>query len=366
MPFGKPVWRSIIRRDLALVVDDSLPHKRCSTRSTHRDRPSDRAFSVRCLPRPWPDRRRKSLAILVLMQDTSRTLTDAEIDATLPRWSRSLSMSSAPRSLPGAPMTLTKAELADLLLRAARPQQARGEGHGRTLLRGSAHRARSAAMPVKLVGLRQFSAAREAAAPGRNPKTGEDSDHRAPSGHVPCEPEAQGDGRGREQCRNPAEPRRLLAVRHATRHDAPHTRDAMQRSSKAELPPIPAKRYFTIGEVSDLCAVKPHVLAYWEQEFAQLKPVKRRGEPALLPAPRGAADPPHPRSLYEQGFTINGARHRLESEVAPRSCGAVAPTPTRPPAPAGCPPTARILGLPEELRKRRNTQDLLRSVVEHR
>ncbi|MEO8304333.1 MAG: MerR family transcriptional regulator [Betaproteobacteria bacterium] len=84
---------------------------------------------------------------------------------------------------------------------------------------------------------------------------------------------------------------------------------------KAELPPIPAKRYFTIGEVSDLCAVKPHVLRYWEQEFAQLKPVKRRGnrryyqhhEVLLIRRIRDL--------LYEQGFTINGARHRLESDV---------------------------------------------------
>ena len=84
--------------------------------------------------------------------------------------------------------------------------------------------------------------------------------------------------------------------------------------AKTELPPIPAKRYFTIGEVSDLCAVKPHVLRYWEQEFAQLKPVKRRGnrryyqhhEVLLIRRIRDL--------LYEQGFTINGARHRLEHE----------------------------------------------------
>ena len=84
--------------------------------------------------------------------------------------------------------------------------------------------------------------------------------------------------------------------------------------ARAELPPIPAKRYFTIGEVSELCAVKPHVLRYWEQEFAQLKPVKRRGnrryyqhhEVLLIRRIRDL--------LYEQGFTINGARHRLESE----------------------------------------------------
>src|SRR5256885_12211693 len=86
--------------------------------------------------------------------------------------------------------------------------------------------------------------------------------------------------------------------------------------AKAELPPIPAKRYFTIGEVSDLCAVKPHVLRYWEQEFTQLKPVKRRGnrryyqlhEVLLIRRIRDL--------LYEQGFTINGARHRLETETA--------------------------------------------------
>lgn len=77
------------------------------------------------------------------------------------------------------------------------------------------------------------------------------------------------------------------------------------------LPPIPAKRYFTIGEVSDLCGVKPHILRYWEQEFAQLKPVKRRGnrryyqhhEVLLVRRIRDL--------LYEQGFTIAGARNRL-------------------------------------------------------
>ncbi len=86
--------------------------------------------------------------------------------------------------------------------------------------------------------------------------------------------------------------------------------------AKAELPPIPAKRYFTIGEVSELCAVKPHVLRYWEQEFTQLRPVKRRGnrryyqhhEVLLIRRIRDL--------LYEQGFTINGARHRLEAEPA--------------------------------------------------
>jgi len=85
---------------------------------------------------------------------------------------------------------------------------------------------------------------------------------------------------------------------------------------KEELPPIPVKRYFTIGEVSDLCGVKPHVLRYWEQEFTQLKPVKRRGnrryyqhhEVLLIRRIRDL--------LYEQGFTISGARNRL-SEADP-------------------------------------------------
>ena len=98
--------------------------------------------------------------------------------------------------------------------------------------------------------------------------------------------------------------------------------------ARTELPPIPAKRYFTIGEVSELCAVKPHVLRYWEQEFAQLKPVKRRGnrryyqhhEVLLIRRIRDL--------LYEQGFTINGARHRLESETAEPRAAARAATST--------------------------------------
>ena len=88
------------------------------------------------------------------------------------------------------------------------------------------------------------------------------------------------------------------------------------RSSNSNLPPIPAKRYFTIGEVSELCGVKPHVLRYWEQEFTQLKPVKRRGnrryyqhhEVLLIRRIRDL--------LYEQGFTISGARNRLDEGVS--------------------------------------------------
>lgn len=82
---------------------------------------------------------------------------------------------------------------------------------------------------------------------------------------------------------------------------------------KVVLPPIPAKRYFTIGEVSELCGVKPHMLCYWEQEFTQLRPVKRRGNRRYyqhheVPLIRRIRE-----LLYEQGFTTNGARNRLDS-----------------------------------------------------
>jgi len=90
----------------------------------------------------------------------------------------------------------------------------------------------------------------------------------------------------------------------------------LDASQNNELPPIPGKRYFTIGEVSLLCEVKPHVLRYWEQEFPQLKPVKRRGnrryyqrqDVIVIRQIRGL--------LYDQGFTIGGARQRLQGEEA--------------------------------------------------
>ena len=83
-----------------------------------------------------------------------------------------------------------------------------------------------------------------------------------------------------------------------------------------DLPPIPAKRYFTIGEVSDLCGVKPHVLRYWEQEFEQLKPVKRRGNRRYYQRHDVLMIRQIRSLLYEQGFTIGGARQRLEGENA--------------------------------------------------
>jgi DNA-binding transcriptional MerR regulator len=90
----------------------------------------------------------------------------------------------------------------------------------------------------------------------------------------------------------------------------------LEPGNNDQLPPIPGKRYFTIGEVSDLCAVKPHVLRYWEQEFPQLKPVKRRGnrryyqrqDVLVIRQIRGL--------LYEEGFTIGGARQRLTGAEA--------------------------------------------------
>jgi len=88
----------------------------------------------------------------------------------------------------------------------------------------------------------------------------------------------------------------------------------LEAGNNSELPPIPSKRYFTIGEVSDLCGVKPHVLRYWEQEFPQLKPIKRRGnrryyqrhDVIMIRQIRGL--------LYDQGFTIGGARQKLSGE----------------------------------------------------
>jgi len=81
---------------------------------------------------------------------------------------------------------------------------------------------------------------------------------------------------------------------------------------KADLPPIPAKRYFTIGEVSELCGVKPHVLRYWEQEFTQLKPVKRRGNRRYYQHHEVLLIRRIRELLYEEGFTISGARNRLD------------------------------------------------------
>ena len=90
----------------------------------------------------------------------------------------------------------------------------------------------------------------------------------------------------------------------------------LEPGNNDELPPIPDKRYFTIGEVSDLCAVKPHVLRYWEQEFPQLKPVKRRGNRRYYQRQDVLIIRQIRSLLYDDGFTIGGARQKLTGEEA--------------------------------------------------
>ena len=90
----------------------------------------------------------------------------------------------------------------------------------------------------------------------------------------------------------------------------------LEVSNNDELPAIPGKRYFTIGEVSTLCGVKPHVLRYWEQEFPQLKPVKRRGNRRYYQRQDVLMIRQIRSLLYEQGFTIGGARQKMSGEDA--------------------------------------------------
>ena|SRR5450830_395348 len=103
-----------------------------------------------------------------------------------------------------------------------------------------------------------------------------------------------------------------------------------ERISKTELivlPPIPAKRYFTIGEVSELCGVKPHVLRYWEQEFTQLKPVKRRGNRRYYQHHEVLLIRRIRELLYQQGFTISGARNKLDSHLIHEADAVILPPP---------------------------------------
>ena len=114
----------------------------------------------------------------------------------------------------------------------------------------------------------------------------------------------------------------------------------MEASKKrADLPPIPAKRYFTIGEVSELCGVKPHVLRYWEQEFTQLKPVKRRGNRRYYQHHEVLLIRRIRELLYEEGFTISGARNRLDhsASTVDEQPAARAARPPAAPAPAAAP-----------------------------
>ena len=127
---------------------------------------------------------------------------------------------------------------------------------------------------------------------------------------------------------------------------------AEHRQTNSALPPIPAKRYFTIGEVSDLCGVKPHVLRYWEQEFTQLKPVKRRGNRRYYQHHEVLLIRRIRELLYEEGFTISGARNRLDNaltgedrhESSARARAAVS-------LPAGAPAPSDTAALKRELRE---------------
>jgi len=110
---------------------------------------------------------------------------------------------------------------------------------------------------------------------------------------------------------------------------------AMENQATTDLPAIPAKRYFTIGEVSELCGVKPHVLRYWEQEFTQLKPLKRRGNRRYYQHHEVLLIRRIRELLYEHGFTINGARNRLEE-----------PAGSSPPAAAG---TGKTMTVPQPI-----------------
>ena len=98
-----------------------------------------------------------------------------------------------------------------------------------------------------------------------------------------------------------------------------------KHAGSEELPPIPAKRYFTIGEVSELCGVKPHVLRYWEQEFTQLKPMKRRGNRRYYQHHEVLLVRRIRELLYNQGFTISGARGRLDESIGDSDTTMLAP-----------------------------------------
>lgn len=93
----------------------------------------------------------------------------------------------------------------------------------------------------------------------------------------------------------------------------------LEPSHNDELPPIPGKRYFTIGEVSELCSVKPHVLRYWEQEFPQLKPVKRRGNRRYYQREDVLTIRQIRGLLYDRGYTIGGARQQMQADNEPDS-----------------------------------------------
>ena len=129
----------------------------------------------------------------------------------------------------------------------------------------------------------------------------------------------------------------------------------MEHAAKVQLPPIPAKRYFTIGEVSELCGVKPHVLRYWEQEFTQLKPVKRRGNRRYYQHHEVLLIRRIRELLYEQGFTISGARNRLDEHHDAASVD----TPAAPSVVSGMSPAAINVDLPDLRQELRQVLALL-------
>jgi DNA-binding transcriptional MerR regulator len=130
---------------------------------------------------------------------------------------------------------------------------------------------------------------------------------------------------------------------------------------KTELPPIPAKRYFTIGEVSELCGVKPHVLRYWEQEFTQLKPVKRRGNRRYYQHHEVLLIRRIRELLYEEGFTISGARNRLDHGAGDEDKSELVARPVRAAAPAAVPGSAPVADLSALKRELKDLLDALRA-----
>lgn len=130
----------------------------------------------------------------------------------------------------------------------------------------------------------------------------------------------------------------------------------MREVPKTALPAIPAKRYFTIGEVSELCQVKAHVLRYWEQEFSQLSPVKRRGNRRYYQHHEVILIRRIRELLYDEGFTISGARTRLSNQAEPEPAEGVAARPGSAPeakvqaSPASKPSPASPASVVEELR----------------
>ena len=211
----------------------------------------------------------------------------------------------AVRSLPSLETpTLTKAELAELLFERLGLNKRESKDMVEAFFE-MVHTTLVKASDVKLSGFGNFNIRRKAPRPGRNPRTGEAIPIKARhvvTFHASHKLKSNRAGRhaGRRRVRVKSE------LSHAT---------SLISMEKA-LPAIPAKRYFTIGEVSDLCGVKPYVLRYWEQEFTQLKPMKRRGNRRYYQHHEVLLIRRIRELLYDQGFTISGARNRLAEHGA--------------------------------------------------